>query len=179
MSARKWTAGDAVGAWTDLCLLLWLDTAGIHRPRERERLRAQPWHYTSLAHPFIGYNCYDICTICHHIKMDDHLHSYSHTIPIPKANLCHFANGPFSSVLTQSYGYFPFLFFLFFRSFMFVTFCGGKKKSLLILSICFFLSHFLHDSHSLSLKCNQNVNHLCRLIFMQTFYLLMQNICWI
>lgn len=46
---------------------------------ERERLRAQPWHCTFLAHPFIGYNRYDICTICHHTKMDDHLHSYSHT----------------------------------------------------------------------------------------------------
>lgn len=92
MSARKWAAGEAVGDSTDLWLLLWLDTAGIHRPRERERLWVQPWHCTSLAHPFIGCERHDISTICHHIKMDDHLHSYSHTNPATKSRSCDFAN---------------------------------------------------------------------------------------
>lgn len=111
MSARKWAAGEAVGDSTDLWLLLWLDTAGIHRPRERERLWVQPWHCTSLAHPFIGCERHDICTICHHIKMDDHLHSYSHTNPSdqkPVMSLCQWAwkNMPFSNKHTHKYCFF-------------------------------------------------------------------------
>ncbi len=59
----------------------WTQLVFIDPERERERLWVQPWHCTSLAHPFIGCKRHDICTLCHHIKMDDHLHSYSHTNP--------------------------------------------------------------------------------------------------
>lgn len=53
--------------------------------RERDRdFRQRAWYCTTLANPFIGHNHYDIRTICHHIKMDDHLHSYTHKHQMPE-----------------------------------------------------------------------------------------------
>lgn len=101
---KLWGIQLTFGFYSDWTQLVFIDP-------ERERLWVPPWHCTSLAHPFIGCERHDICTICHHIKMDDHLHSYSHTNPSdqkPVMSLCQWAwkNMPFSNKHTLKYCFF-------------------------------------------------------------------------
>jgi len=145
MSARTWTAGDAVGAWTDLCLLLWLDTAGIHRPRERERDFGHS-HDTTI----FGTSIYWLQSLWHLYHMPPYKDGWpftfilAHQFQLPKANLCNFASGLIFFFLIQGCGYFPF-FKLLLLLFIFLA-CYSEEKKISL--ICYFLwgKKSRHDS---------------------------------
>lgn len=152
MSARKWTAGNAVGDWTDLCLLLWLDTAGIHRPRERDfghsHDTAHFWHIHLLA--TITMTSVPYATIQRWMTIYIHTRTPISTTKSQFVSLCQWAGSNslcdledhaiFSHKHTHTHFFF-FFFSVFILSYGYLSF----------LELCFCLACFTYSMRSMTL----------------------------